>query len=139
MWVSAFNCRMYSTSSCVSLPGYSFCWRARVYHHSLLDSVNGAVTSSLPNNRNIHQTSLHVTEQVKYHYLKWAKKLEIKKLILFIEGILIDAEHPFDRLMQGKVVILDILAKCQLSDASQYSGSKKEFVMKAPYFHFLLQ
>lgn len=71
-WVpSASHCRMYSTSPRVTLPGHSFCCRARVYHHSLLDSVNGAVTSSLPNNPNIHQTSLHVTEQVKYHYLKW--------------------------------------------------------------------
>lgn len=46
------------------------------------------------------------------------KKSKLKKLILFIEGILIDAEHPFQRLMQGKVVSLDILAEFQLSDAS---------------------
>lgn len=52
--------------------------------------------------------------------VKKIKKL--KMLILFIEGILIGAEHPFERLTQGKVVILGISAEFQLSDSSQYSG-----------------
>lgn len=55
--------------------------------------------------------------------VKKIKKLQM--LILFIEGILIDAEHPFEWLMQGKVVILGILAEFQLSDSSQYSGFLK--------------
>lgn len=46
--------------------------------------------------------------------VKKNKKIK-KKLILFIEESLIDAEHPFERLMWGKV-ILDILAAFQLND-----------------------
>lgn len=61
-------------------------------------------------------------------------------LILFIEGILIEAEHPFERLMQGKVVILDVLIEFQLSDASQYSikKTKKLLWIQVPSFLLLL-
>lgn len=52
---------------------------------------------------------------------KKKKNLNQKKLILFIEEILIDAEHSFERLMQRKVAILDILIEFQQGGASQYS------------------
>lgn len=43
-------------------------------------------------------------------------------LILFIEGILRDAEYPLGRLMQGKFVSLGISAEFQLSGSSQHLG-----------------
>lgn len=56
-------------------------------------------------------------------------------LILFIDRILIDAEHPFERLMQGNVVVLDILAGLQLGDASQ----KNSYGSKIIIFFFYYQ
>lgn len=66
---------------------FLFCSLARVYHHSLLDSVNVAVASCLRNNCNIHQSagcSGHMGDCCLKRLKKFLRS-QCKMLTLFIE------------------------------------------------------